>query len=426
MNNFIKCPRGTKDILPENNKEWHNIENTAHNILKSYGYQEIRTPIFEETKLFERGIGEDTDVVNKEMYSFTDRGNRKLTLRPEGTAGVVRSFIENQLYNNNKINRLWYYGPMFRYERPQSGRQRQFHQLGIECLGSDDSRADFEIIAIAWKLFSCLEISKINLEINSIGDDKDRSEYIIALKQFLRKNQNLLDEESIRRIDSNPLRILDSKNPNIKQVLEKAPLLPNFLSEKSQKHFNELCNYLTFSEIPYIINPRLVRGLDYYTYTAFEIKAENLGAQDTICGGGRYNNLIKELGGPSIPAVGCGIGIERLLLVCKKIENLIPLDFVIISMKKIGQNYSIEVMNLLQKMGFNVQLSLYETKIQKELKKAMDSKASACIIIGEQEIENNLVSIKWLKSKEQIQINIKEIKLLKKIYINNIFRNHNY
>lgn len=425
MNNFIKCPRGTKDILPKDNKKWHMIENKAHNILRSYGYEEIRTPIFEETKLFERGIGENTDVVDKEMYNFTDQGNRRLTLRPEGTAGVVRSFIENQLYND-KINRLWYCGPMFRYERPQSGRQRQFHQIGIECIGSDDARADFEIIAIAWNFFSSLKVSKISLELNSIGDHNDRSKYIVALKKFFIENKDLLDPESIEKIDKNPLRILDSKKESIKKIIEKAPLLPNFLSEKSKEHFNQLCDYLTHSKIPYKINPMLVRGLDYYTYTAFEIKAKNLGAQDTICGGGRYNNLIQELGGPSIPAVGCGIGIERLLLVCNERENILPLDFIVVSMDKKTKNYSIKVMNLLQKMGFNVEISLYETRIQKQLKKVIQAKAIACVIIGEEEVKNNVISIKWIKSKEQTEVNVQDLKLLKKIYIDKVFVGFNY
>lgn len=423
MNNFIKSPRGTKDILPENNKQWHNIENKAYNILKSYGYEEIRTPIFEETKLFERGIGEDTDVVNKEMYSFIDQGNRELTLRPEGTAGVVRSLIENQLYNN-KINKLWYYGPMFRYERPQSGRQRQFHQLGIECIGSNDPRADFEIIAIAWNLFSSLGINELTIEVNSIGDAEDRKEYIKALTDFFKIHEDLLDEESIKRIYKNPLRILDSKNSNIENLVKRAPLLPNFLSKKSKQHFNQLCKYLNLSNIPYIINPRLVRGLDYYTYTAFEIKAKNLGAQNTICGGGRYNNLIEQLGGPSIPAVGCGIGIERLLLICNEQEYIRPLDFIIILIDNTAKDYSIQIFNLLQKIGFNVQLSLNEAKVQKQLKKAIKLQANACIIIGEREMQNKNINIRWMKSKEQIQINIEEIKILKKIYIQNIFANY--
>nr|YP_009297233.1 histidine-tRNA synthetase [Porphyridium sordidum]AOM66576.1 histidine-tRNA synthetase [Porphyridium sordidum] len=420
MNDFIKCPRGTKDILPFNSRKWHDIESEAHNILASYGYEEVRTPIFEETKLFERGIGEDTDVVNKEMYSFIDQGNRQLTLRPEGTAGVVRCLIENQLYKN-KINRLWYYGPMFRYERPQSGRQRQFHQLGIECIGSDDARADFEIISIAWNLFCSLKIDNLSIEINSIGDYQDRAQYVKALSIFFRDNQDLLDEESISRINKNPLRILDSKNPIIKELIKKAPMLPEFLGERSKQHFNQLCKYLSNSNIPYIVNPRLVRGLDYYTYTAFEIKAKSLGAQDTICGGGRYNNLIQQLGGPSIPAVGCGIGIERLLLIYNRKEYIKPLDFVVISLDEKSNDYSIQIFNSLQSMGFNVQSSLNEGKVQKQLKKAIESKAKACIIVGEREINNNIVNVKWLKSKENVEIKIEELRKIKKIYSSKIF-----
>ena len=416
-NTFIKCPRGTKDILPKDKIAWYDIENIAHNTLQSYGYEEIRTPIFEETQLFERSIGEYTEVVNKEMYTFLDQGNRQLTLRPEGTAGVVRSLIENQLYLN-QINRLWYYGPMFRYERPQSGRQRQFHQLGIECIGTFDARADFEIISIAWRLLQSLQISNLKLEINSIGDSKDREEYISSLRLFFNQYTNELDEQSLKTLKKNPLRLLDSKSEKIKSIIKNAPLLNNFLGEDSKRHFAELCNFLDIAKIPYKINPKLVRGLDYYTYTAFEIKSKQLGAQDTVCGGGRYNNLIEQLNGPSIPAVGCALGIERLLLLYQQQnQKRDSIDFMIINLDESTKTQSILVMNSMHELGFNTHLSLYPVKINKQIKKATKLQVRACIIIGEDEIKNNTINIRWMKSKKQTRMSINDLNQIKYTYL---------
>jgi len=279
--------------------------------------KEIRTPILEMTELFIRGIGEGTDVVSKEMYTFLDRGERSCTLRPEGTASVARALIQNGI-SSNPLQKLWYMGPMFRYERPQAGRQRQFHQLGVEFIGHDSVRSDVEIIALAWDILGKLGIKELNLEINTLGDTKDRSNFQKSFLKWLETNKDSLDSDSQNRISKNPLRILVTKNIQTKKVLENAPRLFNFLSEKSHNRYLDLKRQLKVLKIPYVENFNLVRGLDYYTHTAFEITSGALGSQATVCGGGRYDDLIKQMGGPNTPAIGFAIGLERLILLAGK------------------------------------------------------------------------------------------------------------
>ncbi|NET34712.1 MAG: histidine--tRNA ligase, partial [Cyanothece sp. SIO1E1] len=295
---IIQALRGTRDILPEEISCWQQVESTAQTILNRAAYREIRTPIFEQTALFERGIGEATDIVGKEMYTFKDRGDRSITLRPELTAGVVRAFIEHNLYAQGGVQRLWYTGPMFRYERPQAGRQRQFHQLGVEVIGSGSPRADAEVIALAADILQTLGLMQtLKLDLNSVGDREDRQNYRDALVSYFIPYQDQLDPDSQDRLTRNPLRILDSKDERTQAIAQDAPSILDYLSPASQQHFERTQQYLQDLNIPYHINPRLVRGLDYYTHTAFEIQSNDLGAQATVCGGGRYDGLIAQLGG---------------------------------------------------------------------------------------------------------------------------------
>ncbi|MEC6816696.1 histidine--tRNA ligase [Photobacterium toruni] len=318
----IQSIRGMNDILPAQSFLWQWMEKRIHNVLSQYGYNEIRLPLLEDVKLFERSVGEITDIVTKEMYDFQDKSGRHITLRPEGTSGCVRAAIEHNL-SGMGYQRLWYQGPMFRYERPQKGRLRQFTQLGVETFGMAGADIDAELIILTRDIFRSLNLlDKVNLEINSLGDSKDRAEYHKILIQYLTDNYDQLDEDSQYRLDKNPLRILDSKNPDMQPLLNRAPKLLDYLSEDSQKHFTSLCKLLTLSGIEYTINPRLVRGLDYYNKTVFEWVTSELGSQSTVCGGGRYDGLFELFGSKTTPASGFAIGLERLLLLLEMSQDL--------------------------------------------------------------------------------------------------------
>nr|YP_009244168.1 histidine-tRNA synthetase [Gelidium elegans]AMK96410.1 histidine-tRNA synthetase [Gelidium elegans] len=395
--------RGTKDILADEILLWRYIYNTALKVCSLYNYHEIQTPILELTSLFTRSIGNDTDIVNKEMYSFIDQGQRNITLRPEGTASVARSFITNKLYINNSSNKFWYLGPMFRYERPQSGRQRQFHQLGIECLGSAEPIADAEVIRIATKILYELDIKNYKLEINSIGSLEERQKYQVELLIYLKKYKHDLDKDSQKRLHNNPLRILDSKHIKTQEILQKAPSLKMYLGKESKEHFNRLCNYLDAMDIKYSINEQLVRGLDYYNYTAFEIKYNELGSQDTICGGGRYDCLIKSLGGPNTASVGWAMGIERLLLILK--NHFQPTRIkpeIYIATKGMQAKLNIwPILSLLEEANISFELDLQNNSFQKQLKRASKLGFSICLLIGDDEIDNNSITVKSLKEHKQ-------------------------
>nr|YP_010728893.1 histidine tRNA synthetase [Lithothamnion corallioides]WEA76985.1 histidine tRNA synthetase [Lithothamnion corallioides] len=390
--------RGTRDILPSEIQAWQKLYTKALKILTLYDYSEIRTPIIEPTELFLRGIGHTTDIVNKEMYSFVDQGKRNITLRPEGTASIARAFITNKLYQSNQIQRLWYMGPMFRYERPQSGRQRQFHQLGIECIGSASALADVEVIKIAHNILQQLECKKYTIEINSIGNQEEREKYKEALVYYIKGYENDLDIDSKKRLDTNPLRILDSKNVRTQKILQNAPCLNKYLEKESRQHFELVCEYLNILEIPYRINTRLVRGLDYYNYTAFEIIDNNLNNQ-TICGGGRYDHLIKQLGGPNTPAVGWAIGIERLLLLINQTNNFISKEnrFYIVTQGSKAQKKVWHLINLLEQHNIKFHIDLSNQSFQKQIKKANQCNMLSCLILGDAEIEENTITVKWLK-----------------------------
>ncbi len=384
MNN-LKNLRGTVDLLPDQLTKWQNVEKILLEQLARASIKEIRTPILEMTELFIRGIGEGTDVVSKEMYTFLDRGERSCTLRPEGTASVARAFIQNGM-SSNPLQKLWYMGPMFRYERPQAGRQRQFHQLGVEFIGYDSVRSDVEIVALAWDVLSKLGIKELNLEINTLGDVSDRLNFQKSFLKWLEINKNSLDIDSQNRITKNPLRILDSKDIQTKKALKNAPRLFNFLSEKSHKRYLDFKQQLEVLKIPYVENFNLVRGLDYYTHTAFEITSGALGSQATVCGGGRYDNLIKQMGGPNTPAIGFAIGLERLILLAGN-EFEVPrnTDIYIINKGYIAEPLAMDLSRKLKKYDLLVELDLSGSSFSKQFKKANKLKSKSIIVIGDDE-----------------------------------------
>ena len=401
---MIRGLRGTRDILPAEVGYWQLIEQTAKAILDRACYQEIRVPIFEKTELYQRGIGEATDVVGKEMYTFASRGGKtSITLRPEGTAGVARSYIQNKLHAQGGVQRLWYTGAMFRYERPQAGRQRQFHQLGLELLGSSAPRADVEAIAIATNILQALGLKNLTLAINSVGRGEDRQKYREALVSYLEPYKDELDQDSRDRLIRNPLRILDSKDPRTQEIAQAAPKLVDNLSDSSKKHFDTVLSLLTDLGIAYEIDHCLVRGLDYYTHTAFEIKSSDLGAQATVCGGGRYDGLVAELGGPETQAVGWAMGLERLVLLLEKLSPVAANqpDFYFVSRGEIAEAQALVLSQKLRQAGFTVELDLSGSAFGKQFKRADRSGASACLVLGDSEAENKTVNLKWLASGEQ-------------------------
>lgn len=412
----IQKLKGTKDILPEVVGYWQWVETTAREILKKAAYQEIRTPIFEATELFERGIGEATDIVGKEMYTFLSKGEDKysITLRPEGTAGAVRAFIENGMYVQGGVQRLWYTGPMFRYENPQAGRQRQFHQIGVEVLGSPDPRADAEVIAIAADILQTLGLKNLSLDINSVGNPSDRQVYRQALVNYFTPFKSDLDPDSQNRLTRNPLRILDSKDERTKEISLNAPSILEHLGADSKQHFDKVLQLLTDLGISYQLNPRLVRGLDYYTHTAFEIISDDLGAQATVCGGGRYDGLVAELGGPETPAVGWAIGLERLIILLQKLQGISTrsLDFYVVSRGEKAEAQALILGQKLRQAGFSLDLDLSGSAFKKQFARADKSGAVGCLILGDEEAENQTVKLKWMATKEQQTIS--QVDLLEK------------
>ena len=397
--------RGMHDILPGEIKYWQYIYAETFKILDTANYQEIRTPILELQSLFERSIGEDTDIINKEMYTFFDRGNRQLTLRPEGTAGVARAVIQHRLCDNNSIQKLWYLGPMFRYERPQQGRQRQFHQLGLECYGTNHPISDAEVISLAHAILQKLKFQSITIDINSIGNKEERHRYENHLKEYLLRYKNDLDSEYLHKISVNPFRILDSKNPKIHKILENAPKITDALHKESIQRFNQVQEYLDEIDIKFNVNHHLVRGLDYYNDTVFEIKTDLLGTQDTICGGGRYDNLTTQIGGKQINGIGWGIGIERLLLLIKN-NLLLPEKkiCIYIAVSEIANiKHSLYITQLLQKYHLKYELDISGCSIKKHLQKAHKQQAMLCLILGQEEIESRTISIKWMDKNKQIK-----------------------
>ncbi|MEN9232014.1 MAG: histidine--tRNA ligase [Thermostichus sp. DG02_5_bins_236] len=401
---IIQAVRGTRDILPEEVRIWQQVEAKAREILGRASYQEIRTPLFELTELFTRGIGSATDVVGKEMYSFSTRGEQEVSLRPENTAGVVRAYIQHGLQAAGDVQRLWYCGPMFRYERPQAGRQRQFHQLGLELIGSHDPRADAEVIALAWDLLQAVGAENLKLLLNSIGDPQDRLAYRQALVDYFTPFREQLDPDSQDRLTRNPLRILDSKDPRTREIAERAPKLLQHLSPDSQVFFEQVQAHLHNLGIPYDLDPYLVRGLDYYTHTAFEIVSPDLGAQSTVCGGGRYDGLVEELGGPPTPAVGWAMGMERLVLLLQKKQGSVasaPVQVYVISRGAKAEARSLQIAQSLRQAGFHTELDLSGSAFGKQFKRASRSGAIWAVTLGDAEAAAGEVQLKHLHTGKQ-------------------------
>lgn len=400
----IQAVRGTRDILPQEVRLWQQVEASAREILGRANYQEIRTPILELTELFARSIGSATDVVGKEMYSFSTRGEQEVSLRPENTAGVVRAYIQHGLQMAGDVQRLWYCGPMFRYERPQAGRQRQFHQLGVELLGSRDPRADAEVIALAWELLQAVGAENLSLRLNSLGDPQDRRAYRQALVDYLTPLREKLDPDSQERLTRNPLRILDSKDPRTREIAEGAPKLPDYLSPESRAFFEQVQDHLQMLDIPYQLDPYLVRGLDYYTHTAFEIVSPDLGSQSTVCGGGRYDGLVEELGGPSTPAVGWAVGMERLVLLLQKKQGEAPpapVEVYVISRGAKAEAQSLRIAQALRQAGFCTELDLSGSAFGKQFKRASRSGATWAVVLGDAEAAAGEVQLKHLPTGQQ-------------------------
>ena len=412
MKNILKNIKGTKDISTEESYIWQYIENYIHNFFDSFGYSEVRTPTFENTELFVRSIGGDTDIVSKEMYSWIDQGNNTLTLRPEFTASVARHFIQNQLHKINPSHKIYYIGSSFRRERPQKGRLREFRQFGIEAFGSKNPEQDAEIISMAYNFYKNLDISNLKLELNSIGSKESRIEYRKVLKSFLEKFKTDLSEVSQKRLESNPLRILDTKIDFEKDIIKDAPKIIDYLSKDDQKSFTATLDLLDLIKIPYTINNYLVRGLDYYSQTVFEIQSDLLGAQSALCGGGRYDYLVEELGGEPTPAIGFAAGIERLILAIEnnhKITKKNP-DIYIISMDESSHKYSFVVESKLRK---NKKLKIISDKLRRTMKSQMKDAnrlmAKNVIIIGEEEMNSGQLTLKDMNTGDQQKLALDNI-----------------
>lgn len=416
MAKTIQAIRGMNDCLPTESGKWQQVEAGIRQVVASYGYQEIRTPIVESTDLFKRSIGEVTDIVEKEMYTFADRNGDSLTLRPEGTASAVRAGNEHGLIYNQQ-QRLWYMGPMFRHERPQKGRYRQFHQFGVETYGLESADIDAEVILLSarlWKLFGISD--HVTLQINSLGSNEARQNYKDALVAYLKQHESALDEDSLRRLESNPLRVLDSKNPEVQALVTDAPSLLDYLDEDSKAHFSLLCELLDNAGVAYEINPRLVRGLDYYNRTVFEWVTESLGAQGTVCAGGRYDGLVEQLGGKPAPGVGFALGMERLVLLLDTLEKIAQnqpaADIYVTALGDDTRGYASQVAESLRDTDnqFRVMLHCGGGNLKKQLKRADKIGASVALLIGSEEMEARQVTLKPLRGNgEQVNVALDEL-----------------
>lgn len=419
MSKAIQAVRGMNDLLPETVDRWQSIEAGAREVLHAYGYREIRLPVVEKSELFARSIGNQTDIVEKEMYSFEDRNGDSLTLRPEGTAGCVRAGIENG-FLHNQIQRLWYAGPMFRHERPQKGRYRQFHQIGVEAFGIDSPDLDAELILLCARLWRRLGLEGLTLEINSLGTPDSRAAYRAELTRYLGARRDQLDEDSLRRLEKNPLRILDSKNPAMADVIAGAPSLRDHLDAESRTHFSRLEEYLRESGVAYKINPRLVRGLDYYTRTVFEWTTDRLGAQSAVCAGGRYDGLVEQLGGKPTPAAGFAIGMERLVeLLASQPDSasrLRPHAYLIL-LGEPAEKQGMRLAERLRDAGLRIECNCGGGGLKAQLKRADRSGARLALLLGEEEVRNASITLKDLRDGAQRALRQNELmdSLLKEI-----------
>ncbi len=404
---MLQKPKGTYDVYGDMGKKIIYLENLLKALMEKYNYEYVRTPLFESSELFHRGVGETSDIVSKETYDFVDRGERHMTLRPEGTAGVVRSFIENKMYGRADLPvKLWYFGPMYRYERPQSGRYREFYQFGVEAFCSDDPMLDAEIISIPVNFYKLLGLKGIKVNINTLGDTESRLKYREALINYFRPHIDSLCDDCKARFEKNPLRILDCKVDHDLDIMKNAPKIIDYLNDSSRNHFEKVKEYLEVLNIDYTVNYSIVRGLDYYTHTVFEVEAsvEGFGSQNVLCAGGRYNGLVETIGGPQTPGVGFALGLERLL-VALEYEKLEPwedktTDFYIAPMDDTCKSYSLKVLNMLRMNGFNGDMDYMNRSLKSNFKQAERLNTKYIIIIGNDEIGNNMVTIKDNETKE--------------------------
>ncbi len=406
----IKAPRGTHDVLPQESYKWHKIESTIKELCQDFDYKEIRTPVFEHTELFERGVGETTDVVQKEMYTFLDKGDRSITLRPEGTASVVRSLVEHSIYAQPLPAKLYYVTPCFRYEKPQAGRLRAFHQFGVEVFGAEDAALDAEIISLALELFRRLGVTGVELEINSIGCPECRKAYNQKLRDYFKPHLDDLCETCRQRYEKNPLRILDCKQQSCKDIYNSAPILLDNICPDCEAHFERLKACLDVMGIPYTVDGTIVRGLDYYTRTVFEIVSKNIGAQGTVCGGGRYNGLVSELGGPELPAVGFGLGMERLLLLLENLEiDLGGVDAADLYIGHIGERADLYVQKLvldLRRQGVSVCRDYMNRSVKAQMKYADKIGAKYTMVLGDNEIDEGLAKLKNMETGDTTEVKL--------------------
>ncbi|MDH3689580.1 MAG: histidine--tRNA ligase [Gammaproteobacteria bacterium] len=402
---LIQAVRGMNDILPGAVEAWQRLEDVIREVMAEYAYQEIRIPILERTTLFARSIGEQTDIVEKEMYTFDDRNGDSLTLRPEGTVGCVRAGVQHGLFHNRQV-RLWYLGPMFRHERPQKGRYRQFHQFGAEAIGWDGPDVDAELIFTAGRVFHVLNIEGVELEINSLGSPDARAKYHTYLVDYFESRRDELDADSLKRLQRNPLRILDSKNPEMQSVIEQAPVLIDHLDDESLRHFEGLCHCLDDAGVPYRINHRLVRGLDYYTRTVFEWVSGALGAQSAVCAGGRYDRLVEQLGGRPTPAAGYALGLERLVELMRLSagdHRSVP-DAYFVTVGEAAELRAVQLAESLRDQGFRIQSNCGGGSLKSQMKRGDQSGAGFAILLGEREMQQGVVSIKPLRSDAQQEL----------------------
>lgn len=411
----LQKPKGTQDILPVDSAKWQYVENVARETFKKYNYGEIRTPMFEHYEVISRSVGDTTDIVTKEMYDFHDKGDRHITLRPEGTAPVVRSYVENKLFapEVQKPVKVYYIGSMFRYERPQAGRLREFHQLGVECFGSKNPATDVETIAMAYQLFNTLGIKDVTLHLNSLGNTESRLAYRQALIDYLTPIRESLSKDSQRRLDENPLRVLDSKEKEDKVAVENAPSILDYLDEESQAHFDEVRTMLDSLNIPYVIDTNMVRGLDYYNHTIFEFITTVDKSELTICAGGRYDSLVEYFGGPETAGFGFGLGLERLLLVLDKQGIELPveenLDVYIAVLGSGANGKALELVQAIRYQGFKAERDYLGRKIKAQFKSADTFKAKTVITLGESEVESGQVNVKNNATREEVTVSFEEL-----------------
>lgn len=413
VNMNIQIPRGTQDILPGQSEIWQYVEQKAHDICRRYNYKEIRTPIFEHTELFLRGVGDTTDIVQKEMYTFTDRGDRSLTLRPEGTASAVRAFVGNKLFGNpSQPTKLYYIGQMFRYERPQSGRMRQFVQFGVEAIGSNDPAIDAEVIALAMEFYRELGLKNVKLVINSLGDKESRNAHREALIQHFQPRIDEFCSDCQSRLEKNPLRILDCKKDRDHELMATAPSIINYLNGQSVAYFEKVKMYLQDMNISYVLDPNLVRGLDYYTNTAFEIMVDGdgFGAITTLCGGGRYNGLVEEIGGPETGGIGFALSIERLIMALEAQKVTVPidetLDCYVVALGEEAKDKATSLLFELRKAGVRAEKDYLDRKLKAQFKAADRHQAKYTAVLGEDELKANKINVKSMDSKEQEEISL--------------------